>query len=186
MQRRKIDEVVETYVRDRLNAECEARGRQTQIAEQIGYSSSELSLVRSGKRQLGRGMAQALAAHWGVDYETLQKTARGAHAGREPATRKHLPNLDATIAFCRGEMPAEFLESYERQARRLPSDRAKREWLTDIDGKYLAWRERQKTQKIEQQRKPTVRKQRKISPVGDRSGVLPKIRAGSDVRTKAV
>lgn len=129
-------QAIEAYVRKRLAKECRMRGAQTRIAELLGFKSAHLSNIIAGRRRVYESMARKLCARWGLTYSDLERIATGAPAASK---EEHLPNLRATIEWCRDGYPAGFLSEYERLARLVTADRKRRAWLDDIDKQLRIW-----------------------------------------------
>ena len=136
--------IVGEYVRARLVLECRVRGRAAQIAKETGFAPIHISRILRNQRTVGLAMARAMAEVWGMTYETLEKMAYEAH--RLPlipaeSTANDLPNLQKTIDWCLHEKvyPPRFLRAYEREAQkeRGAADRTAREWMLDLEAKFM-------------------------------------------------
>jgi len=127
-----------------------------------------------------------LASRRGLTYAQLEELARAEHEGVKVGTRLRLPNLEATIAFCRGDRyPDAYLDSYKDRELRRREDRPRLTWWLDIEVKYGDWQQEQKRKHV--QAKPARKGSAgrwNLPEEGEASGVISKIR-GSDVRNKA-
>jgi hypothetical protein len=142
--------VIGEYVRERLKKECDGTwGREGELAKRIGFSSAQISNVKDGRRGVGRGLVMALAMHWGLNYEQLERIAfedwERSRLSREqaavPIHQTH-PNLAATVEYCKGSFPDAYLAEYLRYARHLLRDRPKEVWMQDIQVQYYDWKQR--------------------------------------------
>lgn len=131
-------EAIGRYVSARLASECTVRGRAAEIARQTGFTQAHISLVRDGERKVGDDLAHALAALWGMSYAALEELASG---GRPPpsAPSENMPDLKATLEWCRGSYPDAYLDEYERRARALAEDRPRKSWAADIEARFWEW-----------------------------------------------
>ncbi len=129
-------DIIEAYVRSRLVKECKQYGSVSGLARVVGFKVAHVSNILAGRRHVSEDLARRLAAHWGIAYSELEQLARGVPSNPQ---QDPLPNLRATIEWCRDGYPADFLREYERVAREANEDRRRREWLDDIDVELRRW-----------------------------------------------
>lgn len=129
-------DVVAEYVRKRLVEECRKRGGAAHIAKATGVTPVHVHNVRVGHRRGGDDFLHRIAEYWGMTTTELARLA----LNEEPEPRRErLPNLSATLVWCRGSYPNEFLDGYAKAARKATHDLSRREWLDDIDAQLRSW-----------------------------------------------
>src|SRR4051812_28242579 len=70
---------------DRLEAECQERGRAQLIARATGITPQHLCRVRKGKANLGELFARSLAEYWGLDFRALDADASAVSEAASPS-----------------------------------------------------------------------------------------------------
>ena len=134
-------------MRHRLREECcVSWGKALDIAKKTGFSAAHISNVQDAHRN------GAMASPWrwqatGVSpYSELEQLALEYHALRAlqmpaPAVEHALPQLDATLAYCRANpYPVSFLQQYRAEAVKVAVDRPREVWLADLQVKFWEWK----------------------------------------------
>jgi hypothetical protein len=139
------------YVQRRLERDCKMRGEATRIVKATGFSPSTITKVKDGERNAGDDFIHAIREYWGFSYDELERVALGvdsegqiqpsAGVGGTENGEVH-PNLRETLDWLRSQnylYPAEFLDEYERQARRQPHDPPRPIIMADLQARYWHW-----------------------------------------------
>jgi len=182
--------IVGEYVRARLRLECEQRGRAAKIAEKTGFAAAHVSFVRKGQRTVGTEFARAMAELWGMDYDALERLAFETHGiPWSPPTpvRRDLPNLRATIEWCReGKVyPSRFLRDFETKAEQAGIDRPRRAWLIDLEPSFRAWQhEKQPSKGARATTAPGIRRREERSGVHEKAAAVTHLGQTRKSRTK--
>ena len=129
-------DVISEYVRRRLVDECRERGGAARISQATGVTPVHVHNVRVGHRRGGDEFLRKIAEYWGM---TTTELARLALSGEAEERSDPLPNLSATLLWCRGSYPNDFLDRYAKVARKATRDLSRREWLDDIDAQLRSW-----------------------------------------------
>jgi hypothetical protein len=131
---------VSIYVRERIRRECEGeRGRASRIAEATGVTPVHIHNVRVGNRRVGDDFAMRIAEYWGMSIKDLVLEAFAMAGESKEGAEDPLPNLTATLVWCRGGYPSEFLKEYAKFVEGVQRDLSRREWLDDIDAQLRNW-----------------------------------------------
>ncbi len=166
LERRRI---VSDYVSDRLVRECKGTwGKAIDVARKTGFSSAHITNVMNRQRTTGDDFAMAVAKYWGIEYAEMERLAvehaaaaysreRSERSGERrdlappsialrPEPEDLHPILTAALAYCRSKRvyPLDYLDEYEREARRLPEDRPREVWMADLQVKFWEWKQSQK------------------------------------------
>lgn len=67
---------VTRYVQARLKQECFTRGSAAALAKKLGFKGPTIANAKNHAR-IGPGLAEALAAHWGMTFDELKRVAAG-------------------------------------------------------------------------------------------------------------
>jgi transcriptional regulator with XRE-family HTH domain len=127
---------VVAYVRERLKAECEERGAQARVAEELGVSETHISNVVNNKVGLGDEFLRAVARRWEMTYHRMEERALAAQQPITEDEALRLPNRAEAMRIARksGEMDSEMIVKFVADTETIIRDLSLLDWLETLIG----------------------------------------------------
>lgn len=119
------------------------------LAYGLGLKLEELTGYLRGQITLADAVASSVIKPVPEEVARLRGAEERRESRKRP-TEQHLPNLQATLEWCKDQFPLEFLVEVARVLGRRKEDLDKARWYEHIKVRYYDWQELHQTEHSEQ------------------------------------